>query len=95
MFPSDDVKIYCKNKTQKCFLHQTWTDIDSTCLFFFSFVFIWDVSCNLNEKILRNMIFQLFLVSKILSRLDVSDDFWVQYDVQRKELKKQLDCTKF
>ena len=77
MFPTDDVKeIYCKNKIQKCFLYQNLTDTNSTSLFF---VFICDVSCNRNEKILRDIIFQVLVVSKVLSKLDVSDDFWAQY----------------
>ena len=54
------------------------------------FVFICDVSCNLNEKISKDIIFQVLVVSKVLSRLDVSDDFCAQYGVQRKELKKQV-----
>ena len=53
-------------------------------------VFIYDVSCNLNEKISRDITFQVLAVSKVLSRLDVSDNFWAQYCIQRKELKKQV-----
>ena len=60
MFPTDDVKeIYCKNKIQKCFLYQNLTDTNST---FLSFVFIRGVSCNRNEKILRDIIFQVLVV---------------------------------
>ena len=57
------------------------------------FVFICDVSCNLNENISKDIIFQVLVVSKVLSRLDVSDNSLVQYGVQRKELNK-LGCTK-
>ena len=38
----------------------------------------------------RDITFQVLAVSKVLSRLDVSDNFWVQYGVPRKELKKQV-----
>ena len=31
------------------------------------------------------------IASKILNRLDLSDDFWVQFDIQNKKLKKQVD----
>ena len=90
MFPTDDVKeIYCKNKIQKCFLYQNLTDTNST---FLSFVFIRDVSCNRNEKILRDIIFQVLVVWKVLSKLDVSDDFWAQYGA--KSWKNKLCCTK-
>ena len=54
------------------------------------FVFICDVSCNLNENISKDIIFQVLVVSKVLSRLDVSDDFCAQCGVQRKEFKKQV-----
>ena len=30
------------------------------------------------------------IASKILNRLDLSDDFWAQFDVQNKKLKKQV-----
>ena len=36
------------------------------------------------------MTFQVLVVSKVFSRLDVSDNFWAQYGIQRKELKKQV-----
>ena len=38
MFPTDDVKKYCKNKIQKCFLYQNLTDSNSTTLFLYLFV---------------------------------------------------------
>ena len=60
------------------------TDIS---FFFFFFVFICDVLCNQNEKISRDIIFQVLEVSKVLSRFDI---FWVPYGVQRKELKKRV-----
>ena len=66
MFPTNDVReVYCKNKIQRFNWH----------LLFF-FVFICDVLCNLNEKISRDIIFQVLEVSKVLSRFDV---FWVPY----------------
>ena len=30
------------------------------------------------------------IVSKVINRLDLSDDFWVQFGVQEKTLKKQI-----
>ena len=55
MLPTDKVKeIYCKNKIQKCFLYQSLIDTNITSLFF---VFICDVSCNLNEKNIERHIF--------------------------------------
>ena len=36
------------------------------------------------KKISRDIFFQVLAVSKVLSRLDVLDDFWAQHGVQRK-----------
>ena len=94
MFPTDDAKeIYLKNKIQKCFLYQNLTNTDSTFLYL---VFICSLSCNLNEKMSRDITFPVLVVSKVLSRSDVSDNFWVQYNVQKKkkELKKQVGLYK-
>ena len=36
------------------------------------------------------MIFDVLVVSKVINRLDLSDDFWAQFGVQNKKLKKQV-----
>ena len=76
-----------KNEIQKCFLFQNLTDTDSTSLFF---IFICKLSCSINEKTARNTIFEVLTKSKVLNRLDLSDDFWEQFNVQNKSLKKQV-----
>ena len=48
------------------------------------FVFICKITCAVNEKHSRDIIFE------ILERLDVSDDFWEKFHVQDKSLKKQV-----
>ena len=79
MFPDDVVKeIYEKYEIQKCFLFQNLTDTDSNSLFF---IFICKLSCSVNEKTARNIIFKLLTKSKVLNRLDLSDDFWEQFSV--------------
>ena len=79
MFPDDVVKeIYKKYEIQKCFLFQNLTDTDSNSLFF---IFICKLSCSVNEKTARNIIFKLLTKSKVLNRLDLSDDFWEQFSV--------------
>ena len=88
MFPDDVVEeIYEKNEIQKCFLFKNLTDTDSTSLFF---IFIGKLSCSINEKTARNIIFEVLTKSKVLNRLDLSDDFWEQFNVQNKSLKKQV-----
>ena len=79
MFPDDVVKeIYEKYEIQKCFLFQNLTDTDSNSLFF---IFICKLSCSVNEKTARNIIFKLLTKSKVLNRLELSDDFWEQFSV--------------
>ena len=48
------------------------------------FVFICKITCAVNEKHSRDIIFE------ILERLDVSDDFWEKFHVQDKSLKNQV-----
>ena len=79
MFPDDVVKeIYKKYEIQKWFLFQNLTDTDSNSLFF---IFICKLLCSVNEKTARNIIFKLLTKSKVLNRLDLSDDFWEQFSV--------------
>ena len=79
MFPDDVVKeIYEKYEIQKWFLFQNLTDTDSNSIFF---IFICKLSCSVNEKTTRNIIFKLLTKSKVLNRLDLSDNFWEQFSV--------------
>ena len=76
-----------KNEIQKCFLFQNLADTDYTSLFF---IFIYKLSCSINEKTARNTIFEVLTKFKVLNRLDLSDNFWEQFNVQNKSLKKQV-----
>ena len=62
---------------------------DSTSLFF---IFICDfiLSYCIKESDSRNIIFEIMITSKVFDRLDLSADFWKQFDVQNKKLKKQV-----
>ena len=92
MFPDDVVEeIYEKNEIQKCFLFKNLTDTDSTSLFF---IFIGKLSCSINEKTARNIIFEVLTKSKVLKRLDLSNAFREQFNVQNKSLKKQFGLYK-
>ena len=68
-------------------MYQNLTNIDSTSLFF---IFIRDIGCVVSEKESRKILFEVMITSKILKRLDVSDDFWQQFKVQDKTVKKQV-----
>ena len=87
-FPNQVLQeIYEKYQIKKCFMYQNLTDTDSTSLFF---VFVCNLGCRLSEKHRRKILFEVMLASKILKRLDLSDDFWQQFNVQNKAVKKQV-----
>ena len=88
MFPNETTKsIYEKYNIEKCFVYQCLTDTDSTSI---NFIFICDLGCVVDEEQARKIVFEDMITSKILKRLDLSDDFWAQFDVQNKKLKKQV-----
>ena len=73
MFPDEDIKkIYENNKIGKFFLFQNLTDTDSTSVFF---TFVCKRSCSIDEEKAKDVIFDVLIKSKILERLDLSDDF--------------------
>ena len=87
-FPDETAKkIYGKHQIKTCFLYQNLTDTDSTSLFF---IFFCNHGCSVSEKNSRDIIFEVLTNSKILNRLDLSDDFWQKFGVQNKALKKQV-----
>ena len=88
MFPNEEIKkIYAEFKVDRCYLYQNLTDTDSTSIFF---VFICDLKCSIDERKSRDIISKVMIKSKIFERLDLSDDFWDQFGVQNKKLKKQV-----
>ena len=87
-FPDNEIQqIYDYYQIEKCFLYQNLTDTDSTSLFF---TFICKLECFVAESEARNIIFQCLKKSKILKRLDLSDDFWKKFDVYDHSTKKQM-----
>ena len=87
MFPDQKVKtIYEKSKVKKCYLYQNLTDTDSTSLLF---LFICHLISIVDGITARNIIFEVMINSKILNRLDLSDDFYNQF----KKLKKQVGLS--
>ena len=87
-FPNDEIKeIYNRYQIEKCLLYQNLTDTDSTSLFF---LFICSFDSELPESEARKVIFECMINSKILERLDLSDDFWKNFKVQNKKTKKEM-----
>ena len=84
-------EIYNRYQIQKCFLYQNLTDTDSTSLFF---NFICNVDCSVAESDAREIIFECMKKSKIVKRLDVSDEFWKQFEMYSKSNKKVMGLHK-
>ena len=68
-------------------MFQNLTDTDNTSIFY---VFNSNLSCSVDEKAGRNVIFEVLIKSKVFNRLDLSDNFWEQFNVQNKDLKEQV-----
>ena len=91
-FPDQVVQeIYKKYSIEKCFLYQNLTVTDSTSLLF---IFICNLNCSVNEIDSRKVLFEVMIASEIFKRLDLSDDFWSEFNAQNKKLRNKLDLTK-
>ena len=69
----------------------TVTDTDSTLMFF---VFLCDLNSYVSEGKARNIIFEVMLESKVFDRVDLSSQFYEQFDCRNEDLKKGLDYLK-
>ena len=86
MFLNSEIqKIYAKYKINRCYLDQNLTDTDSTSMFF---VFICDLGSNVREDKARNIIFEVTIASQIFDRLDLSADFYEQFNCCNTKLQK-------
>ena len=72
---------------KKCFLNLNFTNIDSCSMFF---IFICKLECCIPESVFRNVLFEIFKHSKIGWRLDVSDNFWQQFNMQNEGTRKVM-----
>ena len=52
--------------------------------------FISELSSSVDERKAKEIIFKVMIESKTFEQLDLSDDFWSQFNVQDKMLKKQV-----
>ena len=87
-FPDDKVKgIFDKNDIEKYFLYLNLTDTDSCSMFF---IFICKLEFCIPQNVFTNVLFEIFKHSKIGPRLDVSDDFWQQFNMQNKGTRKVM-----
>ena len=68
-FLNGKMKIYKKNKINRCYLYQNLTDTDSTSVFF---IFICNLSGFIREDEARDIIFEFMIQRKIFDRLNLS-----------------------
>ena len=88
MFPNEKTKnIYKNYNIEKCYVYQCLTNTDSTSI---NVIFICNLNCDVTGENARKIIFEVMISSKILERLDLSDDFWDQFNFQNKKLKKRV-----
>ena len=87
-FPNEEIQqIYDYYQIEKCFLYQNLTDTDSIFLFF---SFICGLDCSVPESEAKKIIFECLKKSKILNRLDLSDEFWKQLEIYNIDTKKVM-----
>ena len=87
-FPNEEIQqVYDYYQIEKCFLYQNLTDTDSTSLFF---NFICSLDCSVPESEAKKIIFECLKNSKILNRLDLSDEFWKEFEIYNANTKKVM-----
>ena len=86
MFPNSEIQeIYKKYKVNRCYLDQNLTDTDSTSMLF---VFICNLDSNIREDQARDIIFEVMIASRIFDRLDLSAEFYEQFNCCNTKLQK-------
>ena len=88
MFPTQEIQeIYQKYQVEKCYLYQNITETDSMSVFS---IFICNLNCSVSEEKARNIIFDVMLKSKVFDRLDLSAEFYEQFNYRNASLKKRV-----
>ena len=85
MFPNQEIQeIYQQYQVNRCYLYQNLTDGDST------FVFICDLNSCVSEDNAWNIIFDVMIKTKIFHRLDLSAEFYEQFNCRNVALNKRV-----
>ena len=88
MFPDQEIReIYQNYQVDKCYLYQNLTNTDTTSMFF---LFICNLNCSVSKDKARNIIFKVMLKSKIFDELDLSAEFYEQFDCRNENMKKRV-----
>ena len=86
MFSNQEIQeIYQQYQVNKCYLYQNLTDTDSTSMLF---LFTCDLNSCVKEDKARNIIFDVMLKSKVFDRIDLSAEFYEQFNCRNEDLRK-------
>ena len=88
MFPNEEIQnIYQQYQVNRRYLYQNLTYTDSTAMLF---VFICDLNSCVSEDKAQNIIFDVTIKSKIFDRLDLSAEFYEQFNCRNEDLRKRV-----
>ena len=88
IFPNQEIQeIYQQYQVNRCYLYQNVANTDSTSMFF---VFACDLNSCVSEDKARNIIFDVMIKSKVFDRLDLSEEFYEQFNCRNVALDKRV-----
>ena len=88
MFLNSEIqKHYTKYKINRSYLDQNLTDKEITSMFL---LFISDLDSNVREDNARNIIFEVLIASRIFDRLDLSAEFYEQFNCRNTKLQERV-----
>ena len=88
VFPTQEIQeTYQKYQVEKCYSYQNLTETDSASIFL---IFICNLNCSVSEEKARNIIFEVMFKSKVFDRLDLSAEFFEQFNCANATLNKKV-----
>ena len=84
--------LYTRHKIIKILPYLLITDTDSASL---EFAIVAEDSCNCGKRKMRDIILKIFLDNDIHKRLDLSNEFFEQFDKRNLAVRKQVGLYKF
>ena len=92
-FPNEKTQaIYARHKIIKVLPYLLMTDTDSGSL---EFIIIAEDSCDCGEREMRDILLKIFLDNDIHKRLDLSNEFFEQFDKRNLAVRKQVGLYEF
>ena len=92
-FPNEETSlIYARHKIIKVLPHLLMTNTDSDSL---DFIVIAEDSCDCGEREMRGILLRIFLDKDIQHRLDLSEEFFAQFNKRNEAVRKQVGLYEF